>query len=133
IGGVVGQGETLMLIVPQGDLLVIEAQVQPRDIAQLAPGQEARVRFPGFDQRTTPELAARVQTISADLARDNVTGARYFVVRLVIPDEELSRLDGDLLVPGMPAEAFITTQERTVLSYLVRPVTDQIAHALRER
>ena len=133
IGGVVGQGETLMLIVPQGDLLVIEAQVQPRDIAQLAPGQEARVRFPGFDQRTTPELAARVQTISADLTRDNVTGARYFVARLVIPDEELSRLDGELLVPGMPAEAFITTQERTVLSYLVRPVTDQIAHAMRER
>lgn len=133
IGGVVGQGETLMLIVPQGDLLVIEAQVQPRDISQIVPGQEARVRFPGFDQRTTPELAARVQTISADLARDNVTGARYFVVRLVIPNEELSRLDGELLVPGMPAEAFITTEDRTVLSYLVRPVTDQIAHALRER
>ena len=133
IGGVVGQGETLMLIVPKGDLLVIEAQVQPRDIAQIVPGQEARVRFPGFDQRTTPELAARVRTISADLARDNVTGARYFVARLFIPDEELARLDGELLVPGMPAEAFITTQERTVLSYLVRPVTDQIAHAMRER
>ncbi len=103
IGGVVGQGETLMLIVPKGDLLVIEAQVQPRDIAQIVPGQEARVRFPGFDQRTTPELAARVRTISADLARDNVTGARYFVARLFIPDEELARLDGELLVPGMPA------------------------------
>jgi len=133
VGGVVASGETLMLIVPQGDLLVIEAQVQPRDIAQIVPGQQARVRFPGFDQRTTPELAAHVRTISADLARDAVTGARYYIVRLVIPDEELSRLDGGLLVPGMPAEAFITTEERTILSYLVRPVTDQIAHALRER
>ncbi|ADZ71271.1 HlyD family type I secretion periplasmic adaptor subunit [Polymorphum gilvum] len=133
IGGVVGAGETVMLIVPREDLLVVEAKVQPVDIDQLAPGRDATVRFPSFDQRTTPELAARLVTVAADLTVDPATGAGYYAARLAIPDAELARLDGQTLVPGMPVEIFIRTRERTVLSYLVKPVADQIAHALRER
>ena len=133
LGGVVGPGETLMLIVPKEDLLVVEARVQPTNIDQLSPDQPSTLRFPSFDRRTTPELKARLLTISADLSQDATTGLKYYTVRLTIPEEELAKLEGKHLVPGMPVEAFIKTSSRSVLSYLVKPVRDQIAHALKER
>lgn len=133
IGGVVAPGETVMQIVPREDQLVIEAQVQPVDIDQLAPGQVARIRFPSFDQRTTPELNAKLLTVAADLTQDERTGLSYYTAKLIIDDDELEKLGSQTLVPGMPVETFLQTGERTVLSYLVKPVTDQIAHAMRER
>ncbi|WP_306144119.1 HlyD family type I secretion periplasmic adaptor subunit [Roseibium sp. MMSF_3412] len=133
IGGVVAPGETVMQIVPREDQLIIEAQVQPVDIDQLAPGQEARIRFPSFDQRTTPELNAKLLTVAADLTQDERTGLSYYTAKLVIDDAEMEKLGSQTLVPGMPVETFLQTGERTVLSYLVKPVTDQIAHAMRER
>lgn len=133
IGGVIAPGETVMQIVPREDQLIVEAQVRPVDIDQMSPGQQARVRFPSFDQRTTPELNAELLTVSADLTEDERTGNSYYVARLVIDDDELGKLGDKALVPGMPVETFMQTGDRTVLSYLVKPVTDQIAHALRER
>ncbi|WP_299484064.1 HlyD family type I secretion periplasmic adaptor subunit [uncultured Roseibium sp.] len=133
IGGVIAPGETVMQIVPREDQLIIEAQVQPVDIDQLAPGQEARIRFPSFDQRTTPELNAKLLTVSADLSEDERTGLSYYTAKLIIDDAELQKLGSQTLVPGMPVETFLQTGDRTVLSYLVKPVTDQIAHAMRER
>lgn len=133
LGGVAGPGETLMLIVPKEDLLVVEARVQPTNIDQLSPDQPSTLRFPNFDQRTTPELNARLLTISADLSLDEVSGLRYYTVRFIIPEAELAKLNGKRLVPGMPVEVFIKTGSRSVLSYLVKPVRDQFAHALKER
>lgn len=133
LGGVVAPGETLMLIVPKEDLLVVEARFQPANIDQLSPHQQATLRFPSFDQRTTPELKARLLTVSADLTTDEATGLSYYTARLTIPEAELAKLNGKKLVPGMPVEAFLKTDDRTVLSYLVKPVSDQIAHALKER
>ncbi|WP_421983162.1 HlyD family type I secretion periplasmic adaptor subunit [Roseibium sp.] len=133
IGGVIAPGETVMQIVPREDQLIIEAQVQPVDIDQLQPGQEARIRFPSFDQRTTPELNAKLLTLAADLTQDERTGLSFYTARLIIDDEELEKLGSQTLVPGMPVETFLQTGDRTVLSYLVKPVTDQIAHAMRER
>lgn len=133
IGGVIAPGETVMHIVPREDQLIIEAQVQPVDIDQLAPGQEARIRFPSFDQRTTPELSAKLLTVSADLTEDERTGMSYYTAKLIIADKELEKLGTQTLVPGMPVETFLQTGDRTILSYLVKPVTDQIAHAMRER
>ncbi len=132
IGGVVHPGETILEIVPQGDQLVIEAAVAPADIDQLSLSQDAVIRFPGLDHRTTPRLAARVQTIAADVTLDETTKAQFYKVRLTIPPVELAKLDGQKLVPGMPVEAFITTTSRTVISYLMKPIADQIAHALKE-
>lgn len=132
IGGVVHPGETILQIVPRGDLLVIEAEVAPADIDQLSSSQDAIIRFPGLDHRTTPRLAARVKTIAADVTLNEATQTQFYRVRLEIPQDELAKLDGQKLVPGMPVEAFITTTKRTVLSYLMKPITDQIAHALRE-
>jgi HlyD family type I secretion membrane fusion protein len=129
----VAPGETLMLIVPKEDLLVVEARIQPANIDQLSPNQQATLRFPSFDQRSTPELKGRLLTVSADLTMDEATGLSYYTARLRIPDFELAKLNGKHLVPGMPVEAFLKTDDRTVLSYLVKPVRDQIAHALKER
>ncbi|GAA0770859.1 HlyD family type I secretion periplasmic adaptor subunit [Roseibium denhamense] len=133
IGGVIAPGETVMSIVPREDQLIVEAQVRPVDIDQMAPGQAARVRFPSFDQRTTPELNATLLTVSADLTEDERTGMSFYTARLVIDDAELGKLGQQALVPGMPVETFLQTGDRTVLSYLVKPITDQIAHAMRER
>jgi HlyD family type I secretion membrane fusion protein len=132
IGGVVTPGEILMSIVPRADRLVLEAKVKPVDIDELTPGQEAIVRFPSFDSRTTPELRAKLLTVSADLTMDQRTGVGYYTARLTIEDDELDLLGGKVLVPGMPVEVFMKTQDRTVLSYLIKPVSDQIAHAMRE-
>ena len=133
IGGVIAPGETIMQIVPREDQLIVETQVRPVDIDQMSPGQHARVRFPSFDQRTTPELNAELLTISADLNQDERTGMSFYVARLVIDESELTKLGDQALVPGMPVETFLQTGDRTVLSYLVKPIRDQIAHALRER
>lgn len=133
IGGVLGPRDVAMSIVPKDDLLVVEAQVQPINIDQISPEQNARIRLPSFDQRTTPELSAKVETISADLLRDEATGVQYYKVRLKIPEAELNKLQGKSLVPGMPVETFIQTDERTVMSYLLKPIRDQISHAMRER
>ncbi|MEP3047961.1 MAG: HlyD family type I secretion periplasmic adaptor subunit [Roseibium sp.] len=133
VNGVISPGETAMLIVPREDNLIVEAQIRPVDIDQLGQDQIARVRFPSFDQRTTPELNARLLSVSPDLTEDERTGMTYYTARLVLEEAELAKLGDKALVPGMPVEAFLTTQDRTVLSYLVKPVTDQIAHAMRER
>ncbi|MHA7772903.1 HlyD family type I secretion periplasmic adaptor subunit [Roseibium sp. M-1] len=133
IGGVISPGETVLQIVPREDQLIVETQVQPVDIDKMSQGQQARVRFPSFDQRTTPELNAELLTVSADLSTDERTGVSYYTARLVIDDDELAKLGGKVLVPGMPVEAFLQTGDRTVLSYLIKPIEDQIAHALRER
>jgi HlyD family secretion protein len=133
VGGVVSAGEPLMLIVPETDELMIEARTAPQDIDQLALGQAATVRFAAFNQRTTPELNGIVSRISADIAQDQKTGLAYYVVRISMPADELARLGGLKLVPGMPAEIFIRTGDRTVISYLVKPLHDQIVKAFRER
>ncbi len=132
IGGVVSAGETLMLIVPHEDNLIVEARLQPTDVDQVEQGLTAIVRFPGFHQRTTPELFAQVSTISPDLTHDDMAGTSYYIARLAIPEKELPKLEGKTLLPGMPVEAFIQTNERTVMSYLVKPLEDHLAHAFKE-
>ncbi|MBW8637823.1 HlyD family type I secretion periplasmic adaptor subunit [Hoeflea sp. WL0058] len=132
IGGVIRQGETIMQIVPREDLLVVEARVDPADVDQLHRAQEAWIRFPGLDHRTTPQLAAQVARIAADQTWDDVLKTSYYKVRLTIGEEELEKLNGQELIPGMPVEAFMATGSRTVLAYLTKPIVDQITHAWRE-
>lgn len=132
VGGVVTAGEALMVIVPQGDTLSVEARLAPESIDQVRVGQRAIMRFSAFNQRTTPELNGVVQRVAADLTTDNRTGVSYYVARVEIPDAELSRLN-QRVIPGMPVEAFIQTGERTVMSYLTKPLADQMSRALRER
>ena len=132
IGGVIGPGEPLMLIVPEADELILQAQVMPQDIDQVRPGQIAHIRFPAFNSRLTPEVAAEVTQISADTSRLDASSPPFYSVRLMISAKELDKLGTNKLKPGMPAEAFIQTEAQTPLTYFLKPLTDQFAHALRE-
>ena len=133
VGGVITPGEAIMLIVPEADALTVEAKLAPQDIDQVRVGQTAALRFSAFNQRTTPELDGVVSRVSADLTTDQRTGAAYYVVRITLSESEIARLEGLRLVPGMPVEAFIRTGERTVLSYVMKPFTDQITRSFRSR
>ena len=132
-GGVVRPAEVIMALVPADDSLVIDARLPPVDIDRVAPEQAARVRFPGLDQKDTPELAARVVSVSPDLLQDELTGMPYYSARLRLSSDELQRLNGKTLLPGMPVDVMIQTERRSILSYFVKPVTDQMTFALRER
>jgi HlyD family secretion protein len=134
VGGVINpSGEPIMLIVPDGDQLIIEAKVGPQDIDQIHVGQPTVIRFVAFNQRTTPELNAKVIRISADAMVDQKTGTTFYTVRLGLVPGEATRLGQVTLVPGMTVEAFIRTGDRKVISYLMKPLTDQFTRALRER
>ena len=133
VGGVVAQGVAIMLIVPQSDSLTVEAKVAPHEIDQLQIGQEALLRFSAFNQRTTPELKGEVTRISADVVVDQKTNATFFTIRVAFSDDETKRLGNVRLVAGMPVEVFVKTQGRTVMSYLVRPLHDQVMRAFREK
>lgn len=133
VGGVIGPGEPIMLIVPQNDHLLIEAKISPRDIDQVHAGVQARLRFSAFNQQTTPQIAGEVASISPDLSRDPITGEVYFTVRIAIPESEQAKLGSNKLQPGIPVEVHITTEDRTALSYLVKPLADQVNRAFRER
>jgi HlyD family secretion protein len=133
VGGVVEPGEPIMLIVPQNDRLLVEARIKPSDIDQVHTGRQARLRFGTFDQQTTPQIGAEVVGISPDLSRDPATGETYFTARMAIPESEHKKLGSNTLQPGMPVEVHITTQDRTALSYLVKPIADQVNRSFRER
>ncbi|BAB48494.1 HlyD family type I secretion periplasmic adaptor subunit [Mesorhizobium japonicum] len=132
IGGVISPGEVIMLVVPVADDLTVEARIAPQDIDQLSLGQDVALKLSAFNQRVTPELSGVVSEISADLSVDERSGASFYTVRVSLPRTELKKLKGLTLAPGMPVEAFFATGSRTMLSYLVKPLADQIARAFRE-
>ena len=133
IGGVIPAGEQIMLIVPDADKLAVEARVNPQDIDKVQVGQNAVLRFSAFDMRTTPEISGKVTRVSADTSTDQRTGLSYYTIRIGLEREETARLGNVKLVPGMPVDAFVQTGERTVLSYLMKPLSDQIVRAFREK
>jgi HlyD family secretion protein len=147
---VIDKGVTIMLIVPRADSLVVEAQVAPQDIDQIAVGATAAVRIRAGNQRMLPDVRGKVIHVSADLAQQgsqlgqgqqqlgqvqlgSQTAPPVYHVRISLPEGEVKRL-GDLrLVPGMPIEAFIQTLARTPLDYLSKPLREQIGRTFRER
>jgi HlyD family secretion protein len=133
VGGVVAAGDTIMLVVPQTDKLTVEARVNPQDIDQLKIGQKTVLRMSAFNQQTTPELNGAVTQISPDTATDQRTGQSYYTIRISMPPEEVARLGQVRLIPGMPVETFVQTGERTMISYLAKPLHDQLMRAFRER
>ena len=133
VGGVIQASEPAMLIVPDGEALSIEARIDPNEINQVRENQQVVVRFPGLGQRTTPEIDGTVSLVSADLSQDDKTGASYYMIRIALADKQLERLGAVKLMPGMPVESFIETPPRTVLSFLIKPMKDQIEKAFRER
>jgi HlyD family secretion protein len=132
VGGVVPPAETIMEIVPDSDRLTVEAQVSPADRDQLRMGQEAALSFSAFNVQTTPQLSGRLVHISAETTTDERSGATYYKVRLDVDEQEMKKL-GDLkLEPGMPVEAFIQTEDRSLLSFITKPLRDQLGRSFRQ-
>ena len=132
VGGTVAAGEAIMLIVPDNDLLTVEAKVSPADITQLHLDQLAELRFSTFNSTATPELSGHVTRVAPDITEDQHGGPSYYVVRVGIDSGELEKLKGLKFVPGMPVEVFVQTGARSMLSYLLKPLRDQAVRALRE-
>ena len=133
VGGVIPAGEPIMLIVPDAEKLAVEARVNPQDIDKVQVGQTAVLRFAAFDTRARPEIFGKVTRISADTATDQRTGMSYYTLRVSLERDQTARLGTVKLVPGMPVEAFVQTGERTVISYLMKPLSDQVVRAFREK
>jgi membrane fusion protein len=132
VGGVVNPGEALMLLAPDTRSLTVEAKIASRNIDQVTPGQKVDVRFSAFDQRTTPEVEGEVVSISPDIIVDQRTGVSFYPVRVKPSPQSLAGLKNLSLYPGMPAEVFIKVADRTVVSYFMKPLSDQISHTFRE-
>ena len=133
VGGVITAGDAVMMIVPQADDLSVEAKVNPQDIDKLQIGQKTLLRLSAFNQRTTPELNGVVTRVSPDVTTDQRTGQSYYTIRVSMPAAEVARLGDVKLIPGMPVEAFVQTGDRTMLSYLIKPLSDQLMRTFRER
>ena len=139
VGGVVGPGQSLMSIVPVGERLLIEAQVNPLDVDVVHPGMPAELRFPALPRRTSPLLKGKLISVSRDVMEgspgETMPGKAptgYFLARIEVAEAELARLKGVDITPGMPVEVLLDAGERTVLEYLVAPWTDLFSKAMRE-
>ncbi|MGH1483139.1 MAG: HlyD family type I secretion periplasmic adaptor subunit [Geminicoccales bacterium] len=131
VGGVITPGQPILDIVPDTDELLVEAQIATSDIDKVSLGQASVVRLSAFSQDETPEIEGTVRSVSADRLIDEVTGQPYYVARIDIAGQQLSS-GGIELVPGMPAEVFIETGDRTAISYFVKPLTDRLAKTFIE-
>ena len=124
--------DPVLYLIPQDRPLVIATQVPPIHIDQIYVGQTAKLVFSAFSANETPELSGRVAVVSADALIDPRTQAPYYRAEIVLDPGELAKLSGQTLIPGMPVEAFIQTEARTPLAYLLKPFTDYFARAFRE-
>jgi len=132
LGGIVAPGAAVLDIVPSQEKLVVEAQVDPRDIDSVKKGLPASVRFGAFNLRNTPPVDGYVDFVSADRFSDQQTGAAYFQARIILPEESLKALEGRELVSGMQADVMIVTGERTALDYLLAPLLRSLERSMRE-
>ena len=132
IGGVLSPGQAILDIVPEEDELIVEARLQTQDIDKISMNQTAVVRMSAFSSRTTPELNGLVSGVSADSFIDETNGMSFYKLRIRIPQDEMEKLNELVLMPGMPAEVFVQTEARTMVSYLMKPLSDSALRAFRE-
>jgi HlyD family secretion protein len=137
VGGVIRPGEPVMDIVPEGQDLIVEAQVRPEDADSLRPGLKSEVRITAFSGRSMPMLEGEVERISADRFVDERSGEAYFLARVAVAQSELERLsehspDSGQLRPGLPAQVVVPTRSRTALQYLLEPLNQSLWRSFRE-
>jgi HlyD family secretion protein len=133
IGAVVRPGEPVMDLVPAQDRLIAEVNIQPNDIDVVHLGLQAEVRLPAFRQRLVPYLHGHVIFVAQDVTMDDRTRMTYYRAHVLIDEDQLARLDGVTLVPGMPVEAMIIIGQRSFLRYITQPVRDSFTRAFREQ
>jgi membrane fusion protein, epimerase transport system len=131
-GGVISPGEPILDIVPQQEILIVEAQVSPNDIDRVVIGQLAEVRLSAFSRGKIPTLEGKLITLSADRLIEESTRMPFYLSRVELTPESIEKLEGIELLPGMPAEVFIKTGSRTLVEYLSQPLTNVMAKSLIE-
>ncbi len=132
VGEVVRPAETIMEIVPRDDRQVFEGMVNPADVDRVHPGQSARIRLSAFNQATTPEVLGKVTFVSADPVTEPQTGRRFYRIRVALDRASEPTVKRLHLMSGMPAELFVETGSRSLLSYISKPIRDQFARAFRD-
>jgi len=132
-GAVVRAGETLLEVVPQGTALEVEGRLPVNLVDKVAMQLPVDILFTAFNQSSTPRVSGEVALISADQLLDDKTGQPYYVLRSTVSEQALARLDGLVIKPGMPAELFVRTGERSMLNYLFKPLLDRAGTALTEQ
>lgn len=132
VQSVVRPAEPLLYIIPQDQPLIVSARIESINVDEVWVDQEAVLVFPAFDQRSIPEIRGRISRISADVITDEATGVQYYSAEIVLDNAQLAKLGDQVLLPGMPVEAYIQTGDRTPLSYLVTPFTSFFGRAFRE-
>lgn len=134
IGSVIQPGQTLMDIVPRQDNFVVETKVATNDINSIHSGQKADIRFSAFNQRTTKVIEGEVINISADRLINDQTGEPYYLTRIKVTEQGIQDMNDDMnLIPGMPAEVMIRREDRTLFSYLIKPIADSFARSFKEK
>jgi epimerase transport system membrane fusion protein len=131
IGGVVGAGAPIAEIVPESDELIVEAKVNPIDIDRVSEGQEARIRFSTFGSRA-PTIFGTLMNLSADTIPNETTGASYYLARVEVNSDSIEELGDLALMPGMPAEIYINTGSRTLIQYLLKPLSNAVSRSFNE-
>ncbi len=132
VGSVIRPANPIMYIIPQDEPLIITVQVPTNHVDQLYIGQPVSLHFSAFSQRETPVIMGKVTSISADAFVDEATRIAFYRVKIEPDPGQMELLNDKELVPGMPVEAFIKTEDRTPLSYLTKPLTDYFTRAFRE-
>ena len=131
-GAVIAPGDTVLQVVPQDDVPLVALRVDPRAIDQVHLGQDAEVMLSSFDPNVAPKLVGTVTRIAADAVQDRASGQSFYEVEVALTRDELARLGEVAVLPGMPAEAYLKTRDRTVLAYLTQPLTRAVGRAFRE-
>ena len=131
IGSAVPATQPLLQIVPDRDNMIVEARIRPQDVDQVRVGQAARVTFSGFNRQTTPDISGKLIFVSPDLTSDQRTGQSYYRIKVRLDAAALARAPQIALKAGMPAETFVETGDRSILSFLIKPLLDQLRYSMR--
>lgn len=131
-GAVIGSGQPIMDILPIDEKLIVEAMINVQDIDNIRVGLDAELRFSTLNMRTTPIVSGKVTYVSADKLQAKDQQRPYYLARITVDDKALRLAIGDQLTPGLPAEVYIKTGERTLLQYILKPIKDSMARGLNE-
>lgn len=131
IGSAVPPAQPLLQIVPDRDSMIVEARIRPQDVDQVRVGRAARVTFSGFNRQTTPDIAGKLIFVSPDLTSDQRTGQSYYRIKVRLDAGALAKAPQIALKTGMPAETFVETGNRSILSFLIKPLLDQLRYSMR--
>lgn len=129
---VIRAADPILFIIPQDRPLVVAARIATINIDEVHPGQQVVLRFSSFSSRTTPEIDGILSRVSPDTLVDQATQVPYYRGEVTIPPEQVEKLEGLALIPGMPVEVYVQTGDRSPMAYLVKPLSDYFTRAFRE-